>query len=331
MTKVFVSYSHVDRKWKDRVVKHLNVPTVDGANSLAVWDDAKIQAGSDWLQDIRTAIYESQVALLLVSADFLTSKFVLGTEVPELLSLRSKEGLKLLPLVVHDCAWQKVSWLAPLQARPSDGKPLALLTKARAESALAELATEIVQAIQKNRSQEHSRTGLPPNRSVREEALRSRLDAEFEDLLASDYVVKGLSEKLENITKGKYAPLSALIQSVDARIEHEILPIIEGMINIETKLRSKHRMPFTDESISALRQRVTQAISDRWDFLVSRAALDAENHVFHSLNMFPSYKEKELHKLANDIRNSTDYRGALAFVENLLKKALADSILSEGS
>src|SRR6185369_561554 len=64
---VFVSYSHMDEVWKDRLVKHLEVLNWEVA--LEVWDDRRIDAGDDWLPTIKAAIRRARVAVLLISAD----------------------------------------------------------------------------------------------------------------------------------------------------------------------------------------------------------------------------------------------------------------------
>lgn len=142
MTKIFISYSHKDEATKNRVNKHLTVLSSAGI-ALEIWDDRRIQAGESWREEIRDAIEGCSMALLLVSADFLTSKFILDEEVPRLLKRRLEEGVKIIPVIVADCAWQLVPWLSPTQARPTDGRPLALLGKAKAEEALSNLAKEI--------------------------------------------------------------------------------------------------------------------------------------------------------------------------------------------
>ena len=42
MATLFISYSHRDEPWKDRVVKHIAVLATEG---LGVWDDRRIDAG----------------------------------------------------------------------------------------------------------------------------------------------------------------------------------------------------------------------------------------------------------------------------------------------
>jgi TIR domain-containing protein len=51
---VFISYSHVDETWKDRVVKHLRV--LEPAGVLEVWHDRHIAGGDDWLAEIQGAM-----------------------------------------------------------------------------------------------------------------------------------------------------------------------------------------------------------------------------------------------------------------------------------
>ena len=51
------------------------------------------------------AMARATVAVLLVSADFLTSDFILDEEVPKLLKRRDQEGLLIFPILIKPCAW----------------------------------------------------------------------------------------------------------------------------------------------------------------------------------------------------------------------------------
>ena len=138
---VFVSYSHQDEAWKDRLVKQLRVLELEG--DLEVWDDRRIAAGDDWQAEIEEAMAEAQAAVLLISADFLISEFIRSKEVPELLRRHESEGLRVIPLIVDPCAWTAVPWLSQMQGRPKGGKPLASFARAKAEQHLADLVLEI--------------------------------------------------------------------------------------------------------------------------------------------------------------------------------------------
>jgi TIR domain len=144
---VFISYSHQDETWKDQLVRQLKVLELEGA--FEVWDDRKIAAGDGRHAEIETAMERARVAVLLVSADFLTSDFIRGTEVPSLLQRRAKDGLRIIPLIVRPCPWQAVEWLSETQCRPKDCRPLSRGQKAKAEEDLAALALEIRDLLRK--------------------------------------------------------------------------------------------------------------------------------------------------------------------------------------
>jgi tetratricopeptide (TPR) repeat protein len=141
MTTVFISYSHNDEVWKDRLVTHLGVLQQEGI--LDLWDDRSIGAGEDWYQKIEEAIARASVAVLLVSADFLTSKFILSKEIPRLLERRDKEGLRIYPVILKPCAWKHVKWLARMNLRPKDGRPIQGGTEFQVETDLTTVADEI--------------------------------------------------------------------------------------------------------------------------------------------------------------------------------------------
>ncbi len=85
---VFISYSHIDEDWKDRLVTHLGV--LQKERLLDIWDDSRIVAGGHWYQKISDAMDAAGACILLITADFLTSAFILNKEVPRLLERRDR-------------------------------------------------------------------------------------------------------------------------------------------------------------------------------------------------------------------------------------------------
>jgi hypothetical protein len=114
MKKIFISYSHKDAKDKDRLMTHLGALEKQG--QIVLWDDEKIKVGDDWQAEIEKALSEVRAAVLLVSADFLNSDFIISKEVPILLEHRAEQGLRIIPVIIGHCAWQKVQWLNEIQA-----------------------------------------------------------------------------------------------------------------------------------------------------------------------------------------------------------------------
>ena len=155
MPSVFLSYSREDRTWRDHLTKHLSVFEEEGL--LDIWDDERIEAGADWFKEIEAAIAKASVAVLLVSADFLASKFIRREEIPRLLERRATEGLTVMPVIVRSCAWHEVGWLHKMQARPFGGQPLARLRGDRRDAELANIASEIRKVLHTRVSDQEAR------------------------------------------------------------------------------------------------------------------------------------------------------------------------------
>jgi hypothetical protein len=51
---VFISYSHKDEDWKDRLLEHLGALKPQGG--IEVWDDRKIRGGDEWPAEIWKAM-----------------------------------------------------------------------------------------------------------------------------------------------------------------------------------------------------------------------------------------------------------------------------------
>jgi hypothetical protein len=148
---IFISYSHKDEKWKDRLEEQLAVLELQG--SYDVWTDRDILAGADWEKDIQQALQKASVAVLLVSARSLTSDYILKKEVVDMLKRRDKEGLTVIPIIVSDCPWRQVDWLAKMQTRPRDGNPLQGMSAARKARELTAIVAEIAQILSKSSEQ----------------------------------------------------------------------------------------------------------------------------------------------------------------------------------
>jgi hypothetical protein len=137
---IFISYSHADEAWKDRVEKQLRALQRFGVNA---WSDRSIAGGANWEAEIRAAVDPATLAVLIVSENFLTSEFITAVEVEHLRQRASTNGLKLYPIIVSPCPGKKVTWLNALQCRPREGKALASLPEPSIAEHLSAMAEEI--------------------------------------------------------------------------------------------------------------------------------------------------------------------------------------------
>jgi TIR domain len=146
-TNVFVSYSHDDREWLDRLSQHIAV--LERRGLVDFWSDGRIAAGADWEQSIETALSDAKVAVLLVSPAFLASEFIWKREMPRVVA-HATQGMDALPLIVRPCAWRLEEELARLQARPTDGRPLSLGSESQIDQDLSSFIYELAAKIGKS-------------------------------------------------------------------------------------------------------------------------------------------------------------------------------------
>ena len=142
--QLFISYSHVDREWVERLQKMIR-PLVR-SHGLRLWDDSQIQPGDKWRQEIETALAAAKVALLLVSSDFLASEFVTNSELPQLLAAAEEEGLRILWVPLRPSLVRRTP-IDAYQALLDPGRPLARMDPVEQEEALVEIALAIEKAL----------------------------------------------------------------------------------------------------------------------------------------------------------------------------------------
>lgn len=147
--KVFISYSHEDIKWLNAIKQQLSVLEAEGLVSLC--EDSQLEVGEDWYQQLNDMMLSARLGLLLISAPFLSSRFVRGEEIPRLFARHEEGGMKIYPLLVRPCPWERVAWLAKLQLRPQDAKrrakALSAFGGAAREQILVDVANEIAHLV----------------------------------------------------------------------------------------------------------------------------------------------------------------------------------------
>ena len=144
---VFISYSHADRDWLERL-QRMMAPLLRGSGQeLRLWDDSQIEPGAKWREAIETALAQARVALLLVSDHFLASEFVMGEEVPKLLAAAEAEGVRVLWVSLTSCLVEETE-IHQYQAVLPPSRPLDKMAEAEVKEALKTIGLEIRKALQ---------------------------------------------------------------------------------------------------------------------------------------------------------------------------------------
>jgi hypothetical protein len=109
---LFISYSHLDTAWMQRVKKHLE-GMLHGR--CKVWTDEDIAAGSTWQDTLLGNLRQAAAGLVLVSPDYLVSPWC-RKELAQLAEARRNRQLAAVYwILLEPCGWQW-SELAELQA-----------------------------------------------------------------------------------------------------------------------------------------------------------------------------------------------------------------------
>jgi formylglycine-generating enzyme required for sulfatase activity len=176
---VFISYSRADRVWVDRLRQTMAPLLRAAGDEVVLWDDSQIRPGTMWLQAIETALARARVALLLVSAEFLASDFVMGREVPVLLAAAEREGVRILWVSLSPCFVDRTPIHAYQAVLPVDHY-LDDMTEPQQRRALLRIAEEVHRAlVEARRDQEERDRQARLEQEDRElRALRERQERE---------------------------------------------------------------------------------------------------------------------------------------------------------
>ena len=140
-TKVFISYSHKDKKWLDKLRPQLGSLARD--RGFDIWDDTRISSGSKWEEEIQSALASSKVAVLLISKYFLDSDFILKEELPRLLQAAKDEGAVILQVIVSPCRITDHPVLSQFQFVNSPARTLAHMSEVERDELFVGLTKRI--------------------------------------------------------------------------------------------------------------------------------------------------------------------------------------------
>lgn len=117
--KLFISYSHKDKDFKDELVK--NMSSLRRRNEIDIWQDEEILAGKDFEKEIFANLNQSEIICLLVSPDFINSDYCYSKELSIALERHKRYEAYVIPIIIRPSLWQKLSF-GHLQVLPEDGK-----------------------------------------------------------------------------------------------------------------------------------------------------------------------------------------------------------------
>jgi len=139
--KIFISYAHEDFSWAQSISKTLSIMSYK--KNIEIYIDRTINAGEKWEEAIYENIENSNVAILLVSRDFLTSNFILKNELPRIFTEKERRYLRVYPIMVRHCPYALHEELSKFQFFNDPKIPYSSLKEWEIEKELTELAYDI--------------------------------------------------------------------------------------------------------------------------------------------------------------------------------------------
>lgn len=119
--RVFISYSHKDDLLREELETHLKL--LERQGKISTWSDRKLMAGDSGGEKIDAQLESADIILLLVSVDFLASKYCYDVEMTRALARHAAAQARVIPILVRECDWTDAPF-SKLQALPKDGVPV---------------------------------------------------------------------------------------------------------------------------------------------------------------------------------------------------------------
>lgn len=138
---VFVSYSHKDLKYLERLQVHIR--PLERKSLIQLWSDTSIKSGEKWRKEIEAALKKSSIALILISADFLASEFIINNELQPLLKDAEEKGTLIIPLVLKPCRFVREPSISQFQSANDPATPLCNMTEYEQELIYEKIASRI--------------------------------------------------------------------------------------------------------------------------------------------------------------------------------------------
>jgi hypothetical protein len=119
--RVFLSYAAKDQAFCAELCKHLD--SLQGEGVVQYWCERFLAPGANRQETINQHIMQSDVVIMLISADYLATVYRHNPEVQLARQRHARGQTLILPVILRPVAWQETS-LGSLQALPGGGRPL---------------------------------------------------------------------------------------------------------------------------------------------------------------------------------------------------------------
>lgn len=179
--KIFFSYSRRNENMRERLEASLGVFKLQGL--ISNWSDQQILPGEDWNAEIEAELRSADLILLLLSADFVNSRYC-NLEMSIALERHNAGQARVIPILLSPVVGFELLPVSSLQVLPTKAKPVT--DWRRHDDAFADIARGIQSAIGSHRINPtfqfiEPTTGMRPPEPGAEAGARGGMQAQVRD------------------------------------------------------------------------------------------------------------------------------------------------------
>ncbi len=157
--EIFCCYSRKDLPLLNELKAHL-IP-LQRMGLVTIWADMDINAGKEWEKEIQRHLDTSQIILLLVSPDFMSSDYAYSKEMMRAMERHERGEARVIPIILRPVLWER-SPIGKLQALPTEAKPVISTSWYTLDDAFLNVAEGIRRAVEHMRTTSFSRFNEHP-------------------------------------------------------------------------------------------------------------------------------------------------------------------------
>ncbi|HNI45916.1 MAG TPA: toll/interleukin-1 receptor domain-containing protein, partial [Chitinophagales bacterium] len=179
--QIFIAYSKHDEAYLKALLKHLKPAKKN--NTIEVFHDGEIEAGKEWEKTIRANLHQSDIILLLVSANFVATDYCYDEEMIAAIALHEQGKAQVIPIIVTPFDFEDMPF-AKLNFLPSKAKPISLYKDEGQHQAYTEIVIALKinykevykrrEVLQKARQEQEAQEKAEQERQEKEEKAAKR-------------------------------------------------------------------------------------------------------------------------------------------------------------
>ena len=119
--EVFISYAHEDRRWREKLEKHLS--SLKKQQFIHAYYDGDISPGKKIEDETLLHLKSAQMILLLVSSNYMAADFCYQDELQEAIERDTAKQARVIPIFLSPVECGNAPF-AELESLPSNHKPI---------------------------------------------------------------------------------------------------------------------------------------------------------------------------------------------------------------